>query len=292
LRTASYPRPMCSRAPARKLSIMTSASRARAITMSTASGAFRFRLRLRLLRLKERNCVLSPCQKGVQARVSSPRSGSSILTTSAPMSPSIIVQKGPARVRVRSTTLICCKAEVILCCPSGEIGPVHPVPPCAKGGRGGCAWCNACRYPPIGCNPKKSLAHTLYQRRGTASEGRHHLLCKQAQRVQCLLMGEGAPGECADHVVTAAHLQQLRYLLAHVPWRTKEDSLVLGRGLPGEETIGHVVVMIVPQLGDRAVPVPVGSARGCQRLSIGVGNEHLADNPYLGLGHVAIEPVR
>src|SRR5215475_4412850 len=105
-------------------------------------------------------------------------------------------------------------------------------------------------------------------------------------------MGEGAPGERADHVVTAAHLQQLRYLLAHVPWRAKEDGLVLGGGLPGEETIGHVVVMVVPQLGDRAVPVPVGSARGCQRLGIGVGNEHLADNPYLGLGHVAIESVR
>src|SRR5262249_57498250 len=61
----------------------------------------------------ERNWVLSSWQKGVQERVSSPRSGSSILMTSAPMSPSIIVQKGPARVRVRSTTLIFCKAAVI-----------------------------------------------------------------------------------------------------------------------------------------------------------------------------------
>src|SRR5215467_8600715 len=227
LRTASYPRPMRSRAPARKLSIMTSASRARASTMSTASGAFRFRLRLRLLRLKERNWVLSPCQKDVQARVSSPCSGSSILTTSAPISPSIMVQKGPARVRVRSTTLICCKAEVILCCPSGEIGQAHSVPPLAKGGQGDLPGAAPADIPPLGCNQKTSLAHALYQRRGAASEGRHHLLCKQAQRAQCLLMGEGTPGERADHVVTATHLQQLRYLLTHAPWRAKEDGLML-----------------------------------------------------------------
>src|SRR3954447_3421243 len=39
-----------------------------------------------------------------QPRVSSPLPGSSIFTTSAPMSPSIIVQYGPARARVRSRT--------------------------------------------------------------------------------------------------------------------------------------------------------------------------------------------
>src|SRR5690349_6214363 len=42
---------------------------------------------------------------GAQPRDSSPSPGSSILTISAPMSPSIMVQKGPARTRVRSTTL-------------------------------------------------------------------------------------------------------------------------------------------------------------------------------------------
>gem|GEM_PF-6789272 len=53
-----------------------------------------------------------------------------------------------------------------------------------------------------------------------------------------------------------------------------------------------MVVVVVPQLGDRAVPVPVGGARGRQRLGIAVGYEHLADDPHLGRGHVAIEPVR
>src|SRR3954454_7923123 len=43
---------------------------------------------------------------GPQPRVSSPCAGSSILSTSAPMSPSIIVQNGPATTRVRSTTRI------------------------------------------------------------------------------------------------------------------------------------------------------------------------------------------
>src|SRR5215510_13885815 len=41
---------------------------------------------------------------GPHARVSSPCAGSSIFSTSAPMSPSIIVQYGPATTRVRSTT--------------------------------------------------------------------------------------------------------------------------------------------------------------------------------------------
>ena len=57
--------------------------------------------------------MLTSFQNGVQPRVSSPRSGSSILTTSAPMSPMSMVQKGPAMVRVRSTTLTPSRAETI-----------------------------------------------------------------------------------------------------------------------------------------------------------------------------------
>src|SRR6184192_2114151 len=41
---------------------------------------------------------------GPHSRVSSPRGGGSTLTTVAPMSPSIIVQKGPERMRERSST--------------------------------------------------------------------------------------------------------------------------------------------------------------------------------------------
>src|SRR5438046_7336872 len=48
--------------------------------------------------------VDSPPAKGGQLRVSSPFPGSSILMTSAPMSPSVIEQNGPARTRVRSRT--------------------------------------------------------------------------------------------------------------------------------------------------------------------------------------------
>src|SRR5262249_10414913 len=55
-------------------------------------------------RLPVRTQVASPPTKGGQVRVSSPLPGSSILITSAPMSPSIIAQKGPARTRVRSST--------------------------------------------------------------------------------------------------------------------------------------------------------------------------------------------
>src|SRR5262249_60472244 len=55
-------------------------------------------------RLPVRTQVASPPTKGGQVRVSSPLPGSSILIPSAPMSPSIIAQKGPARTRVRSST--------------------------------------------------------------------------------------------------------------------------------------------------------------------------------------------
>src|SRR5687767_1124119 len=41
---------------------------------------------------------------GPQSRVSSPRGGGSTFTTFAPMSPSIMVQKGPERIRDRSST--------------------------------------------------------------------------------------------------------------------------------------------------------------------------------------------
>src|SRR5882672_3006877 len=41
---------------------------------------------------------------GPQSLVSSPRGGGSTFTTVAPMSPSIIVQKGPERIRERSST--------------------------------------------------------------------------------------------------------------------------------------------------------------------------------------------
>src|SRR5262249_41184254 len=60
---------------------------------------------LRLLRLIERKYVLMPLTNGgPQRRVSSPRGGGSTLTTVAPMSPSIIVQNGPERIRDRSST--------------------------------------------------------------------------------------------------------------------------------------------------------------------------------------------
>jgi hypothetical protein len=66
-------------------------------------------------------CVRSPSHKGGQARVSSPQSGSAIVMPSTSLSLSLMVQKGPARGRVRSTTVICCKAAVIFECPSGAI---------------------------------------------------------------------------------------------------------------------------------------------------------------------------
>src|SRR5580704_4049745 len=90
--------------PGRKFSSTTSARASSRRRMSCPSGAFMFRVRLFLFRLTDRKYVASPPTKGGQPRVSSPLPGSSILMTSAPMSPSDIAQKGPASTRVRSTT--------------------------------------------------------------------------------------------------------------------------------------------------------------------------------------------
>src|SRR5215813_7590300 len=92
--------------PGRKFSRTTSALATSVRRMACPSGAFMLRVRLFLLRLTERKYVASPPAKGGQPRVSSPLPGSSTLMTSAPMSPRIIEQKGPASTRVRSSTRI------------------------------------------------------------------------------------------------------------------------------------------------------------------------------------------
>src|SRR4029450_8728766 len=88
--------------PGRKFSSRTSLFFASLRRTSRPSGAFRFRVMLFLLRFTDMKYVDSPPTNGGQLRVSSPLPGSSTLMTSAPMSPSILAQKGPARTRVRS----------------------------------------------------------------------------------------------------------------------------------------------------------------------------------------------
>src|SRR5262249_42043565 len=62
------------------------------------------RVRLFLLRFTARKYVASPPANGGHPRVSSPLLGSSILMTSAPMSPRNMEPNGPARIRVKSRT--------------------------------------------------------------------------------------------------------------------------------------------------------------------------------------------
>src|SRR5262245_36749988 len=57
-----------------------------------------------LPRFTDMKYVASPFTNGGHERVSSPLPGSSTLMISAPMSPRIIEQKGPASTRVRSST--------------------------------------------------------------------------------------------------------------------------------------------------------------------------------------------
>src|SRR6266850_3252703 len=92
--------------PVRKFSSTTSLFLTSRSSSVRPSGALRLSVTLCLLRLTARKYVASPPTNGGHERVSSPLPGSSILITSAPMSPRIIEQKGPASTRVRSSTRI------------------------------------------------------------------------------------------------------------------------------------------------------------------------------------------
>jgi len=99
--------PSSSTTPARRLCTKTSPRATRRLRISSAPSCLRLRARLRLLRLTAMKVLLSsPQNGGDQARESSPRPGRSTLTTSAPMSPRICVQNGPAPFWVRSTTTV------------------------------------------------------------------------------------------------------------------------------------------------------------------------------------------
>src|SRR3989441_1136240 len=102
--SALKPRPSRSIVPGRKFSTTTSLLRARVRRISRPSRALRLSVTLFLPRLTDMKYVASPATNGGHFRVSSPLPGSSTLTTSAPMSASIMVQNGPASTRVRSST--------------------------------------------------------------------------------------------------------------------------------------------------------------------------------------------
>src|SRR4029453_15487921 len=103
---AAKSRPSSSMAPGRRLCTSTSARLTRRCRTSSPPGDLRSRARLFLLRLSAMNVALSlPQYGGAHARASAPRPGRSTLMTSAPMSPRIWVQKGPATFCVRSATI-------------------------------------------------------------------------------------------------------------------------------------------------------------------------------------------
>src|SRR3990172_3646788 len=124
---------MAASSPTLKFSTSTSLAAARRLTISLPSGALRFTVTLFLLRLMQRKYALSPPAKGgPQWRVSSPAPGRSILITSAPRSPSIIVQNGPARILEMSSTLRPPRARCIgnpppPPPPPGGTGPAPPL---------------------------------------------------------------------------------------------------------------------------------------------------------------------
>src|SRR3990167_7982259 len=94
-RTRSYSTPSRAAGWGRKLCMNTSAVRTRRISAACPAGCLRSRTRLRLLRLQPRKNEAMPAWcAGPSWRVVSP-SGDSILTTSAPRSPSVWLASGP-----------------------------------------------------------------------------------------------------------------------------------------------------------------------------------------------------
>ena len=104
-RTASGPSPSSSARPGRRLWRKTSARAASRSSASRPRGSRSDRPRERFPALAERNIVPSPSQNGgPHARPSSPVSGRSTLTTSAPSAARIWAQYGPAIDVVTSST--------------------------------------------------------------------------------------------------------------------------------------------------------------------------------------------
>src|ERR671922_2477850 len=99
--------------PVRKFSMRTSALATSLFRMACASGVFRFKVMFRLLRFMLRYPDASPATNGGHVRDSSPPSGSSTFSTSAPMSANIMAQYGPARTRERSRTVTPSSAYVM-----------------------------------------------------------------------------------------------------------------------------------------------------------------------------------
>jgi hypothetical protein len=92
--------------PGRKFSTNTSLRAISFASTARPSSCRRFRVSDRLLRLNAAKYQLMPPRIAPWLRTGSPAPGLSILTTSAPISASSIVQNGPAKMRVRSTTRI------------------------------------------------------------------------------------------------------------------------------------------------------------------------------------------
>ncbi len=90
-RSASHPKPARARAPGRKFSTSTSARAISFHSTDLSASALRSSATERLLRFHSAKGCERPSTKGGMRRASSP-SGRSTLITSAPRSPSIIVQ--------------------------------------------------------------------------------------------------------------------------------------------------------------------------------------------------------
>src|SRR5437588_4636833 len=90
--------------PGRNCSTMTSARLSRGSSRPRSAASFKSRATLRLPRLRSAKLALSRPQRGAWPRISSPRPGGSILTTSAPASAKSSVANGPGSKVEKSRT--------------------------------------------------------------------------------------------------------------------------------------------------------------------------------------------
>src|SRR5438105_9472375 len=124
--SASGPRPSSSSAPGRMFCRKTSTSRAYAFSHSTAAGSLRSRMIERLPPLTLWNVEPAPSRNGgPQPRASSPPSGRSTFTTSAPSRTRVSPAKGPARFCAISTTLIPASGSAVIVASAAR--PEHTV---------------------------------------------------------------------------------------------------------------------------------------------------------------------
>src|SRR5262245_58811262 len=188
----------------------------------------------------------SPQNGGAHARASSPRPGRSTFTTSAPISPRICVQKGPATFCVRSTTRTPSSGSATAVESTTGLSGLEATP----GDRGGCT-------RPIASPRELAWTTSTSTRRAEVLEAVAETAARMAPDGFALVWLKSG-----ERLLLRAAAGRLRH--AHGGLRTEFS---LGQGLIGASALASdIVVVDDPAADTRAHEAPFLRAEGVRRF--------------------------